>query len=94
MLLRLLMSFGFLRASLGGSMATWTRLGAVVGHLGACWKPSCAILRYLAPSWRPSWDTLEAAAMGLELFPQLIAVMRERGVTPEHCRDYVSSLAT
>ena len=35
-----LKGFGILAASLEGSVATWSRLGAVLGPHGASWKPS------------------------------------------------------
>ena len=38
--LRFWEDLGFSEASLGGPVATWDRLGAVLGLLGVCWKPS------------------------------------------------------
>eukprot|EP00959_Pyramimonas_sp_CCMP1952_P404567 8479002-Pyramimonas_sp.AAC.1 len=38
-------------------MATWNRLGAVLGPLGASWEPSGAILGYLQPSWEVIWGS-------------------------------------
>ena len=37
--LTLLKDFGLLEASLGGSLASWSRLGTVLGPLGASRKP-------------------------------------------------------
>ena len=38
--LRSLKDFGLLEASLGGSLASWSRLGTVLGPLGASSEPS------------------------------------------------------
>ena len=38
--LKFLKDFGFLEASLGSSLASWSRLGAVSGPLGASSEPS------------------------------------------------------
>ena len=67
--LRFWKDFGLLGGSLGSSLATWGRLGAVLGPLGASWNPlerSCAILSHLGGHLglseallEPSWAILD-----------------------------------
>ena len=59
--------FGFLGASVGGSVATWSRLGPVVGPRRTSWRPYWAILSRLGDHvglseafLEPSWAILDA----------------------------------
>eukprot|EP00959_Pyramimonas_sp_CCMP1952_P064475 1346234-Pyramimonas_sp.AAC.1 len=66
--LRCLKDLAILGASVGGSVATWGRLGAVLGplgqgilgvilrHVGLYRAILDIILGSLRPSWSPSWD--------------------------------------